>query len=184
MNAKESNRIITGKLKSLATSSANMKEVATSAAWLIIHHAIEHGDVSQAARLIDVIPVKAWQSSLILFFRACGASISSSNGKHEASKNKEKGFSIVEGVDPLNFETEETQKAKESRKLKAESRKAEKELKESQALEELQELRNASRELQALKAELQTLKAELQALKIENESLKSQLEEKAKKKAA
>lgn len=184
MNAKESNRIITGKLKSLATSSINMREVASATAWLIVHHAVEHGDISAASKLIDVLPVKAWQSSLVLFFRASGASISSSNGKHEASKNKEKGFSVVEGVDPLNFQTEETEKAKESRKLKAESRKAEKQLKESQAIEELQTLRNDSRELQTLKAELKTLKAELKALKIENESLKSQLEEKAKKKAA
>ena len=178
MNEKQSSRLIAGKIRSLTTSHANMRDVAKQTAHLIVRHAMVHGDISAAGRLIDAVPVKAWQQSLVKFFRASGAAISIAGGKHAASKRS--GYQCLEGADPLAFQAPGEEEARKKRADKAAARKAEKALQASKDADELQSLRDDSRKAKELREKLSTLKAENSALKNEVARLRAALAEEAK----
>lgn len=173
MNEKQSSRIIAGKIRSLTRSHANMRDVAAQTAHLIVRHAMAHGDISAAGRLIDAVPVKAWQQSLVKFFRASGAAISTSSGKHSASKRGD--FQILEGADPLAFKAPGEEKAREKRAAAREAKKVEKTLQAAKAADELQALRDDSRKAKELNTKLSELRAENSALKKEVARLRAAL---------
>lgn len=150
LTAKQSNTVINGKLKSIAKSSANIADVTRDTAWLIMGHAMAHGDVSHAGRLIDVYPTEKGKTSLRLFFRESGISLSVKDGKTHASiTNKHNGLILFpsDKFDPLNFSTEKTREKKDSQATTREKNAKERELQKEKELKELEALREDSRKL-------------------------------------
>lgn len=178
--AKESNRIINGKINSISKSLVNIKAVLTDTAFLIIDHAIKHGDIDSAGKLLTQCKAgeinQAYITNLVLFFRASGVSISVSGGKYSASKSdKSKGFIRLENVNPLKFETSELLEKKERQKETREANKAKRELAESQKAEELAKQLDKANQATSLEVENKSLKAENKALKARIKALESEL---------